>query len=256
MSTILEVKDVKKVYGGPLTAKVEALKNVTFTVQEGEFIAIMGESGSGKTTLLNILATLDQPTEGSVSLRGDNFAKISQKEISAFRRNNLGFVFQEFNLLDRFSVRDNILLPLVLSNVPKAQMEVKLKSVTQQLGIADLVDRFPHEISGGQKQRTAIARAIITEPNLLLSDEPTGALDSNSSEMIMRLFERINDLGQTILMVTHSVRCAAYANRVLFIRDGILYHEIYKGDETTRDFMETINQALSLVNRGERTYEA
>lgn len=255
MSNILEVSNLRKVYGGPLSAKVEALKNVSFTVEKGEFIAIMGESGSGKTTLLNILATLDQPTQGQVLLNGRDLAGINQKEIAAFRRNELGFVFQEFNLLDRFSIKDNILLPLVLSNVPASTMKERVQEVAQELGIRELLERFPHEVSGGQKQRAAIARALITAPSLLLSDEPTGALDSNSSEKTMRIFEDIHKKGQTILMVTHSVRCASYASRVLFIKDGQLFHEIYKGSNSSEDFLERINESQSLIYRREVSNE-
>lgn len=211
----------------------------------------MGESGAGKTTLLNIIATLDKPTVGSVILNGKDISSLKDNEISQFRRNELGFVFQDFNLLDQFSNRDNIYLPLVLSNENEAVMKTRLDQLKDQLGIAELLDKYPFEISGGQKQRIAIARAVITKPSLLLADEPTGALDSASSEMILNLFTSINEAGQTVLMVTHSLRAASFAKRVLFIKDGIVYHEIYRGDhESQQDFMERINQAQIVLSRG------
>ena len=211
----------------------------------------MGESGAGKTTLLNIIATLDKPTVGSVILNGKDISSLKDNEISQFRRNELGFVFQDFNLLDQFSNRDNIYLPLVLSNEDESVMKTRLDQLKDQLGIAELLDKYPFEISGGQKQRIAIARAVITKPSLLLADEPTGALDSASSEMSLNLFTSINEAGQTVLMVTHSLRAASFAKRVLFIKDGIVYHEIYRGDhESQQDFMERINQAQIVLSRG------
>ena len=211
----------------------------------------MGESGAGKKTLLNIIATLDKPTVGSVILNGKDISSLKDNEISQFRRNELGFVFQDFNLLDQFSNRDNIYLPLVLSNEDESVMKTRLDQLKDQLGIAELLDKYPFEISGGQKQRIAIARAVITKPSLLLADEPTGALDSASSEMILNLFTSINEAGQTVLMVTHSLRAASFAKRVLFIKDGIVYHEIYRGDhESQQDFMERINQAQIVLSRG------
>ena len=219
--------------------------------EAGEFISIMGESGAGKTTLLNIIATLDKPTAGSVILNGKDISNLKDNEISQFRRNELGFVFQDFNLLDQFSNRDNIYLPLVLSNEDESVMKTRLDQLKDRLGIAELLDKYPYEISGGQKQRIAIARAVITKPSLLLADEPTGALDSASSEMILNLFTSINEAGQTVLMVTHSLRAASFAKRVLFIKDGIVYHEIYRGDhESQQDFMERINQAQIVLSRG------
>ncbi|MDD7764441.1 MAG: ABC transporter ATP-binding protein [Peptoniphilaceae bacterium] len=248
--SILEVKNLKKVYGTKGKIKTEALSNVNFSVEEGEFIAIMGESGSGKTTLLNIVATLDRATEGNVLIGGKDIGQLSNKEVANFRRNELGFVFQDFNLLDSFSNRDNIYLPLVLSGVKPRQLNERVGEIAPILGISKLLDKFPSEISGGQKQRVAIARAIITKPHLLLADEPTGALDSRSSETIMNLFCDINQKGQTVLMVTHSLRCAAYSKRVLFIKDGRVYHEIYRGDGTHQEFMEKINQAQIMLSHG------
>lgn len=238
--------------------KVEALTGVDFTVQEGEFIAIMGESGSGKTTLLNILAALDRPTAGSVLLDGKDLTKIKDSELSEFRRDNLGFVFQDFNLLDTFSVKDNILLPLVLRGMKYTEMTPLLERTVRSLGIAELVNKYPYEISGGQKQRTAVARAIITEPRILLADEPTGALDSKSSDELLRLFENINanghhpGSGQTILMVTHSTKAASHARRVLFIRDGAVFHQIYRGNSTVDEMYGKISDALTVMAGGKR----
>lgn len=250
--SLLEVNDLKKIYVGRFGGnRVEALKSVSFTAEEGEFIAIMGESGSGKTTLLNILAALDRPTSGSVMLDGRDLARIKENEMAAFRRDNLGFVFQEFNLLDTFTIRDNIFLPLVLRGMKHPDMERKLTPITQALGIADIMGKFPYEVSGGQKQRAAVARAIITDPKILLADEPTGALDSKSSDELLRLFGRINDSGQTLLMVTHSTKAAAHAKRVLFIRDGAVFHQIYRGDSTTDQMYRKISDALTVMtNKG------
>lgn len=247
---LLDVANIKKVYktkGNETTA----LQNIDFAVNEGEYVAIMGESGSGKSTLLNIIATFDKATEGKVNLAGQDLATIKSKEIAQFRREKLGFVFQDFNVLDTFSNKDNILLPLVLSNVPVGEMEKRLEKIAQPLGIAHLLDKFPYEISGGQRQRVAIARAIITQPNLLLADEPTGALDSKSSEQILNIFKQIHQSGNTILMVTHSIPAAASAGRVLFIKDGIVYHELYRGEATDQEMRERIAESLTmLTNRG------
>ena len=245
---ILELQDVKKTYRSR-GIETQALKGVNFSVDEGEFIAIMGESGSGKTTLLNLVATLDQPTSGSIILEGQNLAHLKEKDIAAFRRNELGFVFQTFNLLDQFTNRDNIYLPLVLSGVRAEEMKSRLAEIQDQLMIGDFVDKYPYEISGGQKHRIATARAIITKPALLLADEPTGSLDSASADVIMRLFTRINENAQTILMVTHSLRSASYARRVLFIKDGIVFHELYRGEEDQEAFMERIHQAQTVLRK-------
>lgn len=248
---ILEVHNVKKVYTQRLgSVRVTALSNVSFTVEKGEYIAIMGESGSGKTTLLNILAALDKPTSGNVLLDGTDITAIKEKFIAKFRRDNLGFVFQEFNLLDNFTVRDNILLPLVLMGLPQAEMFKRLASTAKNLGITDLLDKYPYEISGGQKQRTAAARAMITEPKILLADEPTGALDSKSSDELLSLFADFNKQGQTILMVTHSVKAASSANRVLFIKDGQIYHQIYRGDSTDEVMYKKISDTLTVIAAG------
>ena len=249
--SLLEVNNLKKIYVGRFGGnKVEALKNVSFAAEEGEFIAIMGESGSGKTTLLNILAALDRPTTGSVILDGRDQAKIKESEIAAFRRDNLGFVFQDFNLLDTFSLRDNILLPLVLRGMKYAAMDQKLLPVAKDLGITELLGKFPYEASGGQKQRAAVARAIITDPKILLADEPTGALDSKSSDELLKLFGRINESGQTILMVTHSTKAAAHAKRVLFIRDGAVFHQIYRAGASVDQMYRKISDALTVMAAG------
>lgn len=251
--TLLDVQHVQKTYhtrfGGQA---VQALKDIHFSIESGEYVAIMGESGSGKTTLLNILALLDQPTKGLVYLNGQDTTTIKQADVAAFRRNELGFVFQDFNLLDTLSVKDNMILPLVLSNQPAKQMDSRVKPVANLLGIGDLLDKFPYELSGGQQQRVAIGRAIITQPSLLLADEPTGALDSKSSAMILDQFEAINRQGQTILMVTHSTTAASKAKRVLFIRDGILYHQLFRGDKTDTAFFQQISDTLTaMASRGE-----
>lgn len=248
---ILEVTNVKKTYTARIgSAKVEALKNVSFTAEKGEYIAIMGESGSGKTTLLNILAALDKPTGGKVVLDGSDLSKLKEKETAKFRRDNLGFVFQEFNLLDTFTVRDNILLPLVLMGMSFSEMEKKLLPAAEKLGISELLNKYPYEISGGQKQRTAAARAMITEPKLLLADEPTGALDSKASDELLAIFSKLNAEGQTILMVTHSVKAASHANRVLFIKDGEVFHQIYRGSCGNEELYKKISDTLTLIASG------
>ncbi len=250
--SILEVKNVRKVYGGTGgKVLVEALSKVNFSVERGEFIAIMGESGSGKTTLLNIIATIDKATAGNVFLENKDINILQENQLASFRREKLGFVFQDFNLLDNFTNRDNIYLPLVLSGEKHKNMKSRLDETAPLLGIEKILEKYPYEVSGGQKQRVVIARALITQPTLILADEPTGALDSNSSENIMKMFSNINEMGQTILMVTHSLRSASYANRVLFIKDGVVYHEIFKGDDTSQDFMERISAAQSMLTRKE-----
>ena len=248
---ILDVKNLKKIYGGMGRVKTEALRDVNFSVEKGEFIAVMGESGSGKTTLLNIIATLDKATEGSVFIGGKNVNSLSNSEVASFRREKLGFVFQDFNLLDNFSIKDNILLPLVLANKKYKDMEVRLDKVTKPLGIDQLINKYPYEISGGQRQRVAVARAIITNPSLILADEPTGALDSKSTDQLLNVFDKLNEIGQTIIMVTHSVKTAARAKRVLFIKDGVVFHELRKGNATTNEMFQKINDTLSLMQAGE-----
>lgn len=249
---ILELKNIKRTYKTKCVV-TEVLKGIDFSVEAGEFVAIMGESGAGKTTLLNVIATFDKPTSGSVILKGKEISTLKNSEISTFRRNKLGFVFQDFNLLDQFNNRDNIYLPLVLSNQKPQLMQERLDQIKDQLGISELLNKYPYEISGGQKQRVAIARAIITKPDLVLADEPTGSLDSTSSEIILNMFAKINQAGQTIMMVTHSLRAASFAKRILFIKDGIVYHEIYRSQaESQSEFMERISQAQFMLKRGEQ----
>ena len=249
--SLLEVRHLKKVYttrfGGN---QVEALRNVNFTVEAGEYVAIMGESGSGKTTLLNILAALDRPTSGEILLNGKSLSKISQNKLAAFRRDNLGFVFQEFNLLDTFSIQDNIYLPLVLAGVPYEEMERRLKPIADTLDISHILKKFPYEVSGGLKQRAAVARALITEPQIILADEPTGALDSKASDTLLRLFGQVNQAGQTVLMVTHSIKAASHAKRVLFLQDGEVYHQLYRGDQTSEQLYAKISDTLTVLTQG------
>ncbi len=249
--SLLEVKNVKKIYTTRFGAsQVQALSDVSFSVEQGEYVAIMGESGSGKTTLLNILAALDKPSGGTVRLNGRDLGGIKDKELAAFRRKNLGFVFQEFNLLDTFSIEDNIFLPLVLAGEKYEQMKEKLDPIAGRLGLKELLKKYPYEVSGGQKQRAAVARALITRPQLILADEPTGALDSRSSDGLMKLFSQMNREGETILMVTHSVKAASSAGRVLFIRDGQVYHQIYRGNLTDEELYQKIAAALTVLAGG------
>ena len=249
--TLLEVKNVRKIYttrfGGN---QVEALHNVNFSVEQGEYVAIMGESGSGKTTLLNILAALDTPTGGKVYLKGRDLSGVKEREIAAFRRQNLGFVFQDFHLLDTFSLKDNIFLPLVLSGKTYEEMERRLTPVAERLGITEILNKFPYEVSGGQKQRAAVARALVTKPQLILAEEPTGALDSRASDELLNLFGAINQDGQTILMVTHSVKAASTAKRVLFIKDGEVFHQLYRGNLTNEQMYQKISDTLTALTTG------
>lgn len=255
---LLEVKNVKKIYNTRFEkSQIEALSDVNLSVAEGEYIAIMGESGSGKTTLLNILASLDSPTEGAVLLNGKSYSQINEDEIASFRRKHLGFVFQDFNLLDQFNIKDNILLPLVLSDIPRKEMEKRLSPLMGKLGISQLTHKYPYELSGGQKQRAAVARALITAPSLVLADEPTGALDSHSSKELLDLFSMINRMGQTIVMVTHSVKAASCASRVVFIKDGKIRCDVSKR-YPEEDINEQIFNVLSnsqTVKKGSRVDE-
>ncbi len=251
MNNILDVRGLKKVYVTRLGGnKVEALKNVNFSVAAGEYVAVMGESGSGKTTLLNILAALDKPTAGSVVLDGKDLSTVKESDIAAFRRDNLGFVFQDFNLLDTFTVEDNIYLPLVLAGKPYREMNAKIAPIAEKLGITDLLKKYPYEISCGQKQRAAVARALITSPKLILADEPTGALDSKATDELLGLFRAINRTGQTVIMVTHSVKAASSAGRVLFIKDGEVFHQLYRGDSSDEQLYGKISDTLTLLATG------
>ena len=253
---ILEVNNIKKVYttrfGGN---QVQALSDVSFSVEKGEYVAIMGESGSGKTTLLNILASLDRATAGQVLLNGKNVSAIREGELSAFRRQNLGFVFQDFNLLDTFSLQDNIFLPLVLAGKSYNEMRSRLMPIAEKLSINEILGKYPYEVSGGQKQRAAVARALITNPQLILADEPTGALDSKAAEGLLSMFQTINEEGQTILMVTHSIKAASCAKRVLFIKDGQVFHQIYKGSSSNEEMYQKIADTLTVITTGGEIHE-
>lgn len=247
---LLEAKNIRKVYATRFGGnQVQALTDVSFTVDEGEYVAIMGESGSGKTTLLNILAALDRPTSGTVLLDGKDISAIRESQLAAFRRDQLGFVFQDFNLLDTFSLKDNILLPLVLQGMNWREMEANLLPIANQLRIANLLEKYPYEVSGGQEQRAAVCRALITHPRLILADEPTGALDSRATDALLDVFQQINQTGQTLLMVTHSLKAASRAGRILFIRDGQVYHQLYRGEMTNEQFYEKISDALTVMTR-------
>lgn len=247
---LLEAKNIRKVYATRFGGnQVQVLTDVSFTVDEGEYVAIMGESGSGKTTLLNILAALDRPTSGTVLLDGKDISAIRENQLAAFRRDQLGFVFQDFNLLDTFSLKDNILLPLVLQGMNWREMEANLLPIANQLRIANLLEKYPYEVSGGQKQRAAVCRALITHPRLILADEPTGALDSRATDALLDVFQQINQTGQTLLMVTHSLKAASRAGRILFIRDGQVYHQLYRGEMTNEQFYEKISAALTVMTR-------
>ncbi len=249
---LLEVNHLKKVYVSRFgLQKVEALKDVSFTIEKGEYVAVMGESGSGKTTLLNILAALDKPTSGQVMLNQKDMQDISEAQLATFRRGNLGFVFQDFNLLDTFSLQDNIFLPLVLAGTGYEVMNERLMPLARQLGISDILKKFPYEVSGGQKQRAAIARALITQPQIVLADEPTGALDSKAADGLLDIFSQVSTNGQTILMVTHSVKAASHSQRVLFLKDGRLYHQLYRGSQGNDEFFADISQTLTVLSRGE-----
>ena len=249
--TILNVNGIRKIYTTRFgNNQVQALKDVDFKVEEGEFVAIMGESGSGKTTLLNLLAAFDTPTSGTILIDGEELKSKKDNALASYRRDNLGFIFQDFHLLDTLNIRDNIMLPIVLSGKNVKRYKEKFDLITKQLGINELIRKYPYELSGGQKQRVAVARALITDPKLILADEPTGALDSRSSEDLLSIFEKINKDGQTILMVTHSVSAASHASRILFIKDGIVYHQIYKGGATQEELYKKISDTLTMLRKG------
>ena len=246
---MLQVRNIEKYYGtgGNVT---KALDRVSFTVERGEFIAIMGASGSGKTTLLNCIATIDTVSAGDILLDGVSLADLSPRDLAKFRRENLGFVFQVFNLLDTLTLEENIGLALTLNHQDPNGVRRRVAEVAALLGIQDVLGKFPYQVSGGQKQRAAVARAIITEPKLLLADEPTGALDSGSTDELLRLFAAINRAGQTILMVTHSVKAASRAGRVLFIKDGQVFHQLYRGEDDDTRFYQRISDTLTMLQSG------
>lgn len=244
---LLDVRNVKKTFGRGLNATT-ALNGISFTVDKGEFVAIMGESGSGKSTMLNLIATFDKVTEGTITINKQDVRKLRNRQIAHFRRDHMGFVFQDFNVLPTMTNKDNMLMPLVLANRSHKFMEQRVNDLSTALGIDQLLNKYPYQISGGEQQRIAIGRALINEPDLLLADEPTGALDSKTSKHIMQLFKEINQHAQTILMVTHSAVDASYAKRVLFIKDGRLYHEIYRGEESQQAFQKRIADSLAILN--------
>ncbi|WP_311407449.1 ABC transporter ATP-binding protein [Liquorilactobacillus uvarum] len=248
---VLDLNHVRRIFADDKKNKVTALKDISLSVDKGEYVAIMGESGAGKTTLLNIIATLDKATSGSITLDNFDLNKLPEKQTAKFRREHLGFVFQNFNLLDTFNNRDNIFLPLVLAKTSYSEMEQRLRPLAEQLDIKSLLERYPYEISGGQKQRVAAARALITKPDLVLADEPTGALDSHNTENLLQLFERVNAQGQTILMVTHSAAAASHSKRTLFIKDGQIYHEIFKGDHSRAEYLKKIMTSLAALSSKE-----
>lgn len=249
---LLEVSNLEKIYKSRFSANnVYALNGISFKVEQGEFIAVMGESGSGKTTLLNLLALLDKPTNGTIKLEGKELSTIKDSEISKFRREHLGFVFQDFNLLDTLTLKENILLPLILAEDDPKSFDEKILSVAKPLRIDDLLNKYPYEVSGGQKQRCAVARALITNPKLLLADEPTGALDSNSSKELMEVFKELNQNGQTVIMVTHSIQAASVARRVLFIKDGKIFHELYNSGFSNYEMGQKIANTMQMLQRGD-----
>ena len=249
MKEVLKLEHIQKYYGneGNIT---KAIQDISFSVEAGEFLGIMGASGSGKTTLLNCISTIDTVSAGHIYLEGTDITEIKPKSLARFRRENLGFVFQDFNLLDTFSLRDNIFLPLVLAGRPYAEMQNRLEPIARKLGIAGKLDKYPYEVSGGQRQRAAVARALITRPELILADEPTGALDSRSTDELLQLFSAIHEEGQTILMVTHSVKAASSAHRVMFIKDGEVFNQIYRGNSTSSQMYEKISQSLTALTTG------
>ena len=251
MNEILKLDHIQKFYGnqGNIT---KAINDISFSVSEGEFVGIMGASGSGKTTLLNCISTIDTVSAGHIYLDGTDVTEIKEKALTRFRRENLGFVFQDFNLLDTLTISENIALALTINNVPVEQIDGKVREMAGTLNIADILDKYPYQVSGGQKQRCACARAIINKPKLILADEPTGALDSHSSQMLLSTMQSINEhLWATILMVTHDAFSASYANRILFLRDGVIFTEILKGRDSRKAFFEKILDVLTMMGGGQ-----
>ena len=250
MNEVLKLEHIQKYYGskGNVT---KAIQDISFSVQEGEFVGIMGASGSGKTTLLNCISTIDTVSAGHIYLNGTDVTEITEKQIARFRRENLGFVFQDFNLLDTLTISENIALALTINRVPAGEIDGRVREIAGKLNIKDILDKYPYQVSGGQKQRCACARAIINQPKLILADEPTGALDSHSSQMLLSAIQSINEtLGATILMVTHDAFSASYANRILFLRDGTIFTEIFKGSNSRRTFFEKILDVLTMTGGG------
>lgn len=247
MNNILEVKNIEKYYGNKSNL-TKAIDNISFTVNEGEFIGIMGASGSGKTTLLNCISTIDRVTSGKIVINNQDITKLKGNKLNKFRRKELGFIFQDFNLLDTLTARENIALALTIQKVNAKEIDKRVEKVANQLGITEILNKYPYQISGGQKQRVASARAIITNPKLILADEPTGALDSKSARQLLENLEALNnDFNATILMVTHDSFTASYANRILFIKDGKIFNELVKGEDTRKQFFEKIIEVQTLL---------
>lgn len=249
MSKILKVNRIEKHYGKKGKENIsKAINRISFHVEKGEFVGIMGPSGSGKTTLLNCISTIDKVTSGDITINGKNITNLSLKELEVFRRDELGFVFQDFNLLDTLTAFENIALALTIQGKESKEIEVLVNKVGKKLGISDILHKFPYEVSGGQKQRIASARAIVTNPSVILADEPTGALDSKSARMLLESFEKLNeDLKATILMVTHDTLTASYAKRILFIKDGEIFHELHRNNETRKEFFDRIIEVVALL---------
>lgn len=241
MNSVLVANNVKKIYGAKGNI-YPALNNISFEIKEGEFIGIMGPSGAGKTTLLNVVSTIDKPTSGTITIDGDNIIKMNEDKLSSFRRNKLGFIFQDFNLLDTLTIKENIVLPLALSNTNHNEIEKRVNEISNILGINNILNKYPHEVSGGQKQRTAAARAIINKPKLILADEPTGALDSKSSSDLLQCLSDLNESNKaTIMMVTHDAFAASYCKRIIFIKDGVLFTELVRGGSRKKFFQKIID---------------
>lgn len=247
MEHILEVKQIEKYYGNKSNL-TKAIDNISFNVDEGEFVGIMGASGSGKTTLLNCISTIDRVTAGHILINDEDITKLKGKRLNRFRREELGFIFQDFNLLDTLTAYDNIALALTIQKVDPVEIDQRVKEIAKKLEIVDILNKYPYQVSGGQKQRIASARAIITNPKLILADEPTGALDSKSARQLLESFETLNEkLGATILMVTHDAFTASYAERILFIKDGLIFNELVKGSDTRKQFFEKIIEIVTLL---------
>ncbi|WP_304943004.1 ABC transporter ATP-binding protein [Vallitalea guaymasensis] len=247
MKTILQVKNIEKYYGNKDNV-TRAINNISFDVQEGEYIGIMGASGSGKTTLLNCISTIDMVTSGKILIEDKDITTLRSKQLSRFRRENLGFIFQDFNLLDTLTAYENIAIALTILKVDSKKIDGMIKDISHKLNITDILSKYPYQLSGGQKQRVASARAIITNPSMILADEPTGALDSKSSKMLLESFDKLNsELNATILMVTHDAFAASYCNRILFIKDGKLFNELIKGSDTRKEFFDRIIEVISLL---------
>lgn len=247
MQEVLEVKNIEKYYGnkGNLT---KAIDNISFNIAKGEFVGIMGASGSGKSTLLNCISTIDRVTSGNIKVNGEEITKLKGNKLNKFRREELGFIFQDFNLLDTLSCYENIALALTIQKVPAKEIQKRVNDVAEKLGITEILKKYPYQVSGGQKQRVASARAIITNPKLILADEPTGALDSKAARMLLENFEYLNKvMNATILMVTHDAFTASYANRILFIKDGKIFNELVKGNDTRKQFFEKIIEVVTLL---------